>query len=267
VLRIAVTAIGCVGPEVWLGALAYGAERVILRLPESYPDRLAAVLEGERKWAVAALAELGISADRIQFQTAGDAERPITGIMPAVGPPAEFPPFQSKRTLIGKSAAHLARAVGRPVEFVPLPAGAPFGNVTVDPSACTLCMACAGACPASALAPAGNVPSLSLIESRCIQCGRCRRICPESAVTLTARMSLKIRRAEFPRQLHARVPLACVSCGKAFASPDLVKKIMARLEGHWMYGSEKDLRRLKMCRDCRIRDFFRDREGKSLHAL
>jgi ferredoxin len=266
-LRIPVAEIGCVGPEVWLGALAYGAARVILRLPESYPDRLAAVLAGERKWAAALLAKLGWSADRIQFETEGGSDPPPAARTAAIDPPAEFPPFQSKRALVRSSVAHLALNSGCSVDSLPLREGAPYGHVTVDSSACTLCMACAGACPVSALTPAGNVPSLSLIESRCIQCGRCRQICPERAVTLEARITLKPRRAELPRQLHASMPLACISCGKPFAAPALVEKMIARLKGHWMYTGEKENRRLRMCRDCRIRDFFQDREEDRSHGI
>jgi hypothetical protein len=32
--------------------------------------------------------------------------------------------------------------------------------------------------------------------------------------------------------------------------------MIARLEGHWMFSREEDFRRLKMCRDCRVRNGF-----------
>ncbi len=61
-------------------------------------------------------------------------------------------------------------------------------------------------------------------------------------------------------RLHAEEAFACVRCGKGFAPPSLVAKMIARLEGHWMYRSEQELARLKMCRDCRVRDLFAGRE-------
>jgi ferredoxin len=176
-------------------------------------------------------------------------------------PAAEFVPFRSKRTLIRSSAAHLAACAPGAPTVVDLPAGAPFGAVLLDGTACTLCMACCGACPTGALGTTGDAPELHLLESECIQCGRCRQTCPEQALVLAPQLVWDPVRAERPRRLYAQEAMACIRCGRPFAPPGLVARLRERLEGHWMYQREEDRRRLSMCRDCRLRDLFsRSRE-------
>ena len=51
---------------------------------------------------------------------------------------------------------------------------------------CTLCMACIGACPESALLDSPETPSLRFIESNCVQCGLCADTCPEDAISAGA---------------------------------------------------------------------------------
>ena len=251
-----VAEIGCVGPEIWLGALAYGAGRVVLVTPESYPPALSGILTEQIQWVSTLLEGIGFGPDRIRLEQAARADLRDPEPADAGGIPARFAPFQTKRFLIRQSVAHLAGQGPSLTAAVDLPDGAPFGTVLVDTSACTLCMACAGACPTVALDAAGNIPALKLRESECIQCGLCCRICPEQALGLQPRMDPDILRGELPRVLHSEEPLACLRCGKPFASPRLVASLTKRLEGHWMYTKPAEIRRLKMCRDCRIQDFF-----------
>ncbi len=74
------------------------------------------------------------------------------------------------------------------------PAGAPFGRVDINQATCTLCMACVGACPESALLDGRDAPMLKLIERNCVQCGLCVETCPENALTLVPRVLLTARR-------------------------------------------------------------------------
>jgi Fe-S-cluster-containing hydrogenase component 2 len=253
---VALEGIGCAGPEVWLAALAYGAGRVVVRLPDGYPVRLRKTLAGQLRWVTALLSGLGLGADRVHLTDDGSCG-PATTPIPAAVPPADFSPFQPKRALIRASVAHLAGAGKTPAAgVVNLPVGASFGGVVVNPAACTLCMACAGACPTAALSASGDTPALRLVESECIQCGECVKVCPEQALSLRPRMVLDPARSGLPQLLHEQEALACIRCGRAFAPPGLVAKMIARLEGHRMFSREEDLRRLKMCRDCRVRDVF-----------
>ena len=70
--------------------------------------------------------------------------------------------FPARRTNGRSSAWPSSTSMINPVQSSPgsLPAGSPFGAVAVDPAACTLCMACAVACPSGALSAGGDVPRL-----------------------------------------------------------------------------------------------------------
>jgi NAD-dependent dihydropyrimidine dehydrogenase PreA subunit len=94
-LSIAVAKIGCVGPEVWLGALAYGAAAVVLQTPEDHPRQLQAVLVEQHAWATTILAGVGLSPRRIQLRAAGFSEEAPVDSADVPGRPADFSPFQS----------------------------------------------------------------------------------------------------------------------------------------------------------------------------
>ena len=63
------------------------------------------------------------------------------------------------------------------------------------------------------------------------------------------------------RLLHEEQPLCCISCGKPFATRSMLKVMAKKLEGHWMFQSEADRRRLEMCEDCRVKDLMRAQQG------
>jgi ferredoxin len=141
-------------------------------------------------------------------------------------------------------------------EALPLPAGAPFGTVVVNPGACTLCMACVGACPAGALLDNPETPMLRFTETACVQCGICAATCPEQAISLTPQID--IAAWDRPRRLlHEEPPFACTECGKLFGTKSGIERIIERLSGHWMFAGEAgaDRRRLlTMCPDCRTKE-------------
>ncbi|MEI2420942.1 4Fe-4S dicluster domain-containing protein, partial [Arthrospira platensis SPKY2] len=138
-----------------------------------------------------------------------------------------------------------------------LPAGAPFGEVKVDKSACTLCMACTSVCPAAALTAGGDLPQLRFTEWNCVQCGMCEKACPEDAIRLHPRFSYDAEARQQPRVLHEEAPFCCVSCGKPFTTSGLLDKLQRKLEGHWMFQTEEARRRLQMCDHCRVKDMFK----------
>ncbi len=59
---------------------------------------------------------------------------------------------------------------------------------------------------------------------------------------------------EAPAVLNEAEPVRCVECGVPFASQAMISRIRGKLAGHWMYGGDRQLRRLQMCRTCRTRD-------------
>ena len=113
-------------------------------------------------------------------------------LAPAAGvdPPATFALSNDKRTAVEFAIEHLARHAPRRVDEIVLPEGSPFGQVVVDKAACTMCMSCVGACPASALMDGGDRPMLKFLERNCVQCGLCEATCPEDAIRLEPRLLL-----------------------------------------------------------------------------
>jgi hypothetical protein len=71
---------------------------------------------------------------------------------------------------------------------------------------------------------------------------------------LVPRLLLDLKAAEKQTVLRETEPLRCVECGVPFAPPLMIDRIREKLAGHWMYVDERQLGRLKMCRDCRTRD-------------
>jgi len=151
--------------------------------------------------------------------------------------------------------------------WIPLPEGSPFGAVKVDSTVCTLCMACAVACPSGALSARGDAPRLEFIESRCHQCGLCEEACPDGRSVSRPGFSATGRRLK-PRQvLNEAEPFRCIECGAPFASQAIIDRIQSKLTGHWMYAADRQLRRLKMCGTCRTRDALGSQDMKSWNPL
>jgi ferredoxin len=161
---------------------------------------------------------------------------------------------------------HLAKHAPRPVTEIALAAGAPYGEVVVDKEKCTLCLACAGACPESALMDGTDVPMLRFLERNCVQCGLCESTCPEEAIALRPRLLLTpaVREA---RVLNETQPFHCVSCGKAFGTRQMVDAMLGRLSGHSMFADGAALRRLQMCADCRVVDMMANKNEVSVLKL
>ena len=90
----------------------------------------------------------------------------------------------------------------------------PLGVVTLDAACCTLCGACATACPTDALRfdETPEETTVALRPGSCVACGRCAAACPEHAV--------EVRRAlDFARLRRDSAELAwapretCSACG------------------------------------------------------
>ena len=165
-----------------------------------------------------------------------------------------------KREAIYRALDHLVAQLAPPAAPVELPAPAPFGEVAIDASQCTLCMACVGACPGKALQDGSNreVPEVFFIEANCLQCGACAITCPEDAVSLHPRLLLDHESRIRSRSLNRDQPFACIDCGKPFAPTSVINKMLDKLAGHHMFSNQRALDRLKKCEDCRVVDIFDD---------
>jgi ferredoxin len=172
--------------------------------------------------------------------------------------PVTFGGSNHKRETLFRALDHLHAEAPDPQSEIPLPQGAPFGEIHVDPKACTLCMACVAVCPAKALATPGDRPRLDFIELNCVQCGLCAQACPEHAITLRARLITDAAARSNRRTLNEEEPFECIRCGKPFATRSMIERMTARLAEHWMFKDEASRRRLQMCEDCRVIDMFSD---------
>ncbi|MEW8292369.1 MAG: 4Fe-4S dicluster domain-containing protein, partial [Candidatus Thiodiazotropha endolucinida] len=157
---------------------------------------------------------------------------------------------------------HLYDQAERPKPMASLPAGAPFGTVDVEEKACTLCLSCVGACPGKALQSGSEgMPQLRFIEANCLQCGLCTRTCPEDAIWITPRLLFDAERRNQTRTLREEEPFRCTACGKPFATRSVIEKMRSRLKDHYMFQSERALKRLTLCDSCRVVDIVQDAEA------
>ena len=158
---------------------------------------------------------------------------------------------------------HLAKSAPTPKEEIPLGSGAPWGRVEVNKETCTLCMACVGACPESALVDGRDAPMLKFIERNCVQCGVCVNTCPEDALSLVPRLLLGAQ-AKQEVVLNQSEPFNCVRCGKPFGTRQMIDSMMGRLAAHSMFAGDGALRRLQMCADCRVIDMMERKDESSI---
>lgn len=250
-----------VGLDLMLSAIAFGASQVAVLLTGSEAPQYRDALLEQTELAQALLTGLGYrgthfvviqAADAASLETATHALRPAQTVQQG----ARFALADEKRRSVEFALDHLsaeATAAGRgPTDAIALPNGAPFGTLRVDADKCTLCLACIGSCPESALLDHADAPQLRFIERNCVQCGLCASTCPEDAITLEARYRLDAA-ARQPRLLNAAQPFDCISCGKPFGTRRMIDVMLGRLANHPMFGGQ-GARRLQMCGDCRVVD-------------
>jgi ferredoxin len=262
VLPLAVWHTASVGIDLWLAALAMGASQVwVLQSASDAPAYRTALAE-QMAVANALLAGLGYAGTHLRLI---DAAAPAALDAALQAPPAagvtrraSFAVQSAKRATLELALEHLIAAAPQApaAEAIALPAaGSPLGSLRVDSAACTLCLACVGACPEGALLDNAERPQLRFIEKNCVQCGLCATTCPEDAITLEPRLWLAERgqARRQPRVLHEAEPFACVRCGKPFGTLRTIETMIAKLAGHAAFQGPA-AQRLKMCSDCRVID-------------
>ena len=250
------------GIDVWLGALAYGASDVAVLATGAEAPEYAEAVARQMGFADAIAQGLGYQGRHAHLIRAADGaalEHEVWSLQPAlaVRAPAAFHCSADKRETLTLAIEHLARHAPTPQSAIALARGAPFGAIAVDRGACTMCLACVGACPEGAILdhPQAEAPQLRFIETKCVQCGICAATCPEDAITLEPRLLLAAE-ARAPRVLNEAAIFACIRCGKPLGTEKLVGNMLARLAGHSMFAAPGALERLKMCADCRVIDMM-----------
>lgn len=271
VLPFCLPHIASTGLDLWLAALAWGAAGVRVLLTGAEAPEYRAALVAQAAIGNAICAGLGLGCDRlgvIEADTGAALAGALAGLAPAstIGRAATWNAAPTKRQTLEFAIEHLATQGAPAAEVITLPAGAPFGAVAVDRARCTLCLACAGACPAGALTDNPDTPQLRFIERNCVQCGLCVSTCPEDAVTLLPRLNI----AESARRhavLNEAEPFDCVRCGKAFGTRQMVEAMSARLGSHSMFAGGAALKRLQMCADCRVVDMMENRAESTIFEV
>jgi ferredoxin len=259
------------GLDLLLPAIAFGASQVVVLCAGSEDAEYVAALRSQMAIGETVLSGLGYQGTHFTVLEARSPQALRAGfeaLAPAAVPatPATFLLGNDKRTSIEFAVEHLVKHAPRKVDSIALPAGAPFGEIRVDQGKCTMCMACVGACPESALMDGVDVPLLKFLERNCVQCGLCENTCPEAAITLEPRLLLTpaVREA---RVLNETQPFHCVSCNKPFGTRLMVDAMMGRLASHSMFAGGAALRRLQMCADCRVVDMMKSRDEVSVLRL
>jgi ferredoxin len=258
--------IASLGLDLMLTAMAYGASQfIVLSTGSEAPDYLNA-LKTQMGFGEAIMNGLGYGGTHFKLLVASEPavlEKEIWSLPPAraCSKAATFAPSNYKRGALDFAVDHLARLAPTRVDEIPLAPGAPYGRIEVNHETCTLCKACIGACPVSAIVDTPDAPRLKFIERNCVQCGICQETCPENAITLTPRLLLT---AEAKREhlLNEAQIINCISCGKPLGAKPMIEKMLSRLTGHSMFGNPRALNRLRMCADCRVIDMMKNKQDE-----
>ncbi|OGA29228.1 MAG: hypothetical protein A3I65_02655 [Betaproteobacteria bacterium RIFCSPLOWO2_02_FULL_68_150] len=248
--------VASVGIDTLLGAICYGASRVLVLATEDVAAEYAQALREQMRLANIVLGALGFEGRHSELIDAATLEQSLWQ-QPAAAKAAATAVFNlspEKRTSLDFELDHLAKHAPAPKDLIELPSGAPFGTLAVDRAKCTLCKACIGACPESALLDSPDAPRLRIVERNCVQCGLCAKTCPEDAIRLVPRLLLTAQAREAVT-LNEAEPFNCVRCGKPFGTKPMVEAMLAKIGGHAMFAGA-GVRRLQMCGDCRVVDMM-----------
>ena len=244
VIPVEVPNVEGVGHAEMLAALGVGFAAAMI-LPGPRTDR--AVPEKELALAVA-IAGDALRLSVVEATDPDELEAALYGTAPQALEIEPILPLGGRRE-VTRIAATALTAAEVPI---PLPDGAPYGAVVIDPEACTLCLACVSLCPVGALGDNPDRPEVRFQETACLQCGICFSTCPENAITLKPQLDLSKEALSY-RTLHGEEPFECISCSKPFGVKSTIERIVEKLEGkHWMYQGSDNVKLIQMCDDCRI---------------
>jgi ferredoxin len=273
VLPVALWHTSSLGLEVWLTAVAYGASQVWVLMTDEEAPQYAEALRTQMAVAQTILNGMGYQGEHFKVLQARDArdlaelDRALRAA-PAqvVSRVASFAVQADKRATLELALDHLMAHAPVQAEVIALPAiGSPLGALSLNKDACTLCLSCINACPASALQDNAEAPQLKFIEKNCVQCGLCVKTCPEKALTLVPQLNLSPLRKEAV-VINEMKPYSCVRCSKPFGTIKAIEVMLGKLAGHSMFQGAA-LERLKMCSDCRVIDIHSSQNESKITDL
>jgi ferredoxin len=270
VIPIEVHSVTAIGLDTWLAALAWGAPEIVVLPGDKEPAHELDALRFQMQIGDTIAQSLGYQGTHFRVLEAGSPAVPETlwATAPALAPraPATFRATHDKRTTLYMALDHLAQHAPVRRAQIALPMGSPFGSIAVNRDACTMCLACVGACPEGALLDATETPKLRFVESKCVQCGICAATCPEDAISLSPRLDLTPE-ARSPRVLNEAAIVGCIRCGKPLGTEKMIGAMLARLAGHSMFALPGSLDRLRMCADCRVADLVQNEKSVDIRDL
>ena len=268
VIPIEIEHAASVGIDVWLAAFAYGAGDIAVLMTDEEAPQYRGAVAAQMEIANTVLDGMGFAALHCRLLLAADAasvaaalDRPPPVVAAFDG--AGFHVMADKRNTLDLALTHLAAHATVKAEMIALPLGSPFGNVRVDTNKCSLCMACVGACPSSALMDSTTVPQLRFVEKNCVQCGLCETTCPEDAIVLEPRLLL-MDTWNKPVVKHESTPFCCIRCSKPFGSLQMITNMIAKMGSHSAFAGHLD--RLRMCGDCRVVDMMKSGDSARVVA-
>ncbi|HET7032761.1 MAG TPA: 4Fe-4S binding protein, partial [Casimicrobiaceae bacterium] len=271
VIPLEVHHVASIGLDVWLAALAHGASQVAVMFSGAEAPQYRAALSAQMEVAETIAQGLGYQGQHFLLFDGTDTKALETALWSwqaalAVRSAATFAFTNDKRTTAALAIEHLALHAPVPQKEIALPPASPYGTIAVDREACTMCLACVGACPEGAILDNPETPQLRFIEAKCVQCGICAKTCPENAITLAPRLNLAAA-ARQPRVLNEAAVFNCISCGKPLGTEKMIANMLGRLASHSMFAEPGALDRLKMCADCRVKDMMKNERGLDIRDV
>ena len=128
-----------------------------------------------------------------------------------------------------------------------------YGQIKVDESRCTLCLACVGACNVGALVADAKDHSLKFNASLCTTCGYCVSSCAEPDTIALERSGIELKADYFAFRVLAQDELfKCVECGKEFATKKAVERVASLMRDKFA-SNEKKLKTLYCCTECKAK--------------
>lgn len=278
ILPLEVEEVSAFGADFWLSLLAAQACRIVLLTDAGHADPSRQAITAQIGIVRELLAGLDVHEDAVVL-VGSEMLASDVALQGSVLDPDSWKESKLKQIVCSAFATHgdkrqtLRLALDalseqlQPINAaISLSSGAPFGQVSVNKQACTLCMSCVSSCPAKALMDGQDTPALRFVEANCLQCGICESACPESAISLQPQYLWDSVAARKIQTLHHQEPFHCLSCHTPFTTRSMIDAMTSKLSGHWMFDDPKAVRRLKLCADCRVKDIFEDdRQGIDVH--